>query len=530
MTCIGLVLLILGASPYPVWQNVYDAGKTDMCHGMCLDSNDHVLIVGETNQASNYDSWMIALSKSGDSLWSLLYDDGGDEKGFSIATTHEGNIAVATRIINQPAAQINLYDPNGELIWERQISMKEVNRVIATSDNKIYISGWGVSDEHYIYVYGYDETGQLVLLISEPTGSKALAVSDLVVDPLGYIYIGLYKEGPCAIWTYSPDGELEWFREYGNFTTRCFGLGINKANHLFQSGDFSAGTHFDFLLLKWKNSGNLIWPEHKAYDLGDFEYCRDLKLDSISDCYLAGWQARGSDEDVALVKTDSAGSMLWAWVDTLEGKQEIEAIEVDEDGYIYLAGSHHNGEDWDMLVMKVCQPLTITGRVTDSTGKAMEDVPVSLAGDTAVEVITDTGGYYFIEAYNGGEYTVSPNLPGWSFEPSSRTYSPLAHREFDQDFENGRWTCVEESPLLLEFNLQVTHNRILYQVPYQTYVKIGVYDVSGRFVYEVVDGEVEPGNHSFDLKGYSRTLASGVYFVKMVTDDYKKTVKVVILE
>jgi len=48
-----------------------------------------------------------------------------------------------------------------------------------------------------------------------------------------------------------------------------------------------------------------------------------------------------------------------------------------------------------------------------------------------------------------------------------------------------------------------------------------------------VDAEVKPGKHSFEWKGCdyaSRTVASGIYFVKMTTEEYKKIHKMVILE
>jgi len=474
------------------------------------------------------------MSKSGDSLWSWFYDEGSDEKGFAITTTREGSIAVFTTI--DLRVKTILYDSSGSILWQHggaAPTQIEIAGIIATGNDRIYTASWyRYSNYEYLNVVCYSCGGDLIFYTNTLTVWSR--VTDITVGPLGYIYLGSSKAGPCALWRFSSEGEIEWFREYGNGTTRGFALEINDADHFFLSGDFVDGTHFDFdfLLLKWDTAGRLIWPEHKAYDLGADEHCRDIKLDSISDCYLAGWQERGEEEDVALVKTDSAGNMLWAWIDTVEGKQEIEAIEVDEEGYIYLAGSHHNGENWDILVMKVRQPLTITGRVTDSAGTPMEAVPVLLSGDTTVEVLTDTGGYYGIEVYNGGSYTVSPNLHSWVFEPPSHTYTPLAHREFEQDFE-GRWTGIEESPLDLVFDLQVAGNRILYSVPYLTHVKIGVYDVAGRLVKCIVNEKVKPGKYSEEWKGkdeVGRTLASGIYFVKMMTEDFEKTTKIVILE
>jgi|GEM_PF-3086102 len=97
---------------------------------------------------------------------------------------------------------------------------------------------------------------------------------------------------------------------------------------------------------------------------------------------------------------------------------------------------------------------------------------------------------------------------------------------------------IEEAPL--KFGLHVEQlpplSRIAlinYSVPYATHVKIAIYDVAGRLTKSVIDEKVKPGRYSEEWKGQDdvgRTLASGVYFVKMVTDDYKKTVKIVILE
>jgi hypothetical protein len=441
-----VVLLVVTASPYSVWQEVYDGGNTDKGHGVCLDSANHVVIVGESNPEMDFNSWMIVVSKSGDSLWSKFYDGGDNEKGIAVATTQEGSIAIA---VDSEAQTIHtvFYNQSGDLLWSDSKSAgndAEATAITISPTNNIYTLGWrsGISFDNLV-IHGYNYEGQSILDVDYR--SAYTRATGIVVTSSDYIYVGSDKLAPSALWRFSPEGEYKWVSVYGNTANKSFGLEMNTAPHLFQSGDVATtGSNSDFLLLKWDTAGALIWPEHKAYDLGHNEYCRDIKLDAISDCYLAGWQMRGLEKDAALVKTDSAGRMLWSWVYEMEGDQEIEGIEVDEDGYIYLAGSHHNGANWDMLVMQVRQPLIITGRVTDSVGSSMENIRVVLTGDTTVEVRTDTGGYYGIEVYNGGSYTVSPDLPGWAFLPSSYTYSPLAHREFDQDF-SGEWTGIGEN-------------------------------------------------------------------------------------
>jgi len=185
-----------------------------------------------------------------------------------------------------------------------------------------------------------------------------------------------------------------------------------------------------------------------------------------------------------------------------------------------------------MLVMKVAQPLTITGTLTDSTGLPMEGVTVSLTGDTTVEVVTDSAGFYSIEVYNGGSYTVSPALAGWVFEPASRTYSPLAHREWSQDFTNGRWTGVGEVTIPVVFDLQVVDLRIRYSVSCPTSMKMAIYDVTGREVRTLVEGPVEAGVHTLYWDGkdnLSRSVSRGVYFVRMVTPGFQDVKKTVLL-
>ncbi len=523
MSCIaGLFVVILGAVPFTAWQQVYDGGNTDKGHGICLDSANNIVIVGESNSGTDYDSWMIVVSKSGDSLWSKFYGDGNDESGIDVTITSEGAIAIAVN--GEDVVNTILYDKIGSLLWERFSSRQSIKAtaIHASKDDMIYTAGqyWFTPQDDFLFINGYDQEGQQVLSVGRDNGLNL--IGGIQNDTLGYIYLGADQETPCALLKFDPDGELEWWKEYDNNATKGFGFKMNDAPHLFQSGDVATtGSNSDFLLLKWDTTGALIWPQHKAFDLGHNEYCRDIKLDDISDCYLAGWQVRGAEKDAALVKTDSAGRMLWSWVDTLEGDQEIEGIEVDSDGYIYLAGSHHNGANWDMLIMQVRQPLMITGRVTDSVGASMENIRVVLSGDTTIEVFTDTGGYYGIEVYNGGSYTVSPDLPGWGFLPSSYTYSPLAHREFNQNF-SGEWTgALESMPSILP-TLEVTGTSIRYTLPHNQQGVLSIYDASGQLIEEIeIKGS---GRAEFD-----NNLPVGVYFVRVVAGIKSLSKKAVVL-
>jgi len=68
---------------------------------------------------------------------------------------------------------------------------------------------------------------------------------------------------------------------------------------------------------------------------------------------------------------------------------------------------------------------------------------------------------------------------------------------------------------------------IIFSVPEREYVRLSVYDVTGRKVALLVDGEADPGRYSvpFDAKG----LASGVYIYRLQAGGVRKTGKMTFL-
>ena len=75
--------------------------------------------------------------------------------------------------------------------------------------------------------------------------------------------------------------------------------------------------------------------------------------------------------------------------------------------------------------------------------------------------------------------------------------------------------------------------RIRFSVAKKGEVKIKAYDVTGRFVKEVVSGVYKPGIYEVrwdmsDMRG--RKLPQGIYFIRMETENFKKTKKVLLIQ
>ena len=69
---------------------------------------------------------------------------------------------------------------------------------------------------------------------------------------------------------------------------------------------------------------------------------------------------------------------------------------------------------------------------------------------------------------------------------------------------------------------------VRFTIPKLSRVLLRVYDVLGREVATLQDGMVKAGYHQVNFNGSE--LASGIYLIRMETEDYNQTQKVVLLK
>lgn len=69
---------------------------------------------------------------------------------------------------------------------------------------------------------------------------------------------------------------------------------------------------------------------------------------------------------------------------------------------------------------------------------------------------------------------------------------------------------------------------ISYHIPVQSGVSLKLYDLSGRCVKTLINGEKPAG--SYDVKLNAKELGSGVYFVKLTTGKFKRTKKLILMK
>jgi flagellar hook assembly protein FlgD len=80
------------------------------------------------------------------------------------------------------------------------------------------------------------------------------------------------------------------------------------------------------------------------------------------------------------------------------------------------------------------------------------------------------------------------------------------------------------------FNPQTT---ITFSLPHTAYVNLSIYDAGGRLVRALVDEETLAGEHALIWNGRDRkgkTVASGVYFMRLTVAGQARTQKIVLLK
>ena len=148
----------------------------------------------------------------------------------------------------------------------------------------------------------------------------------------------------------------------------------------------------------------------------------------------------------------------------------------------------------------------------------------------------DTNGHYKIEL-PAGNFKVYVNRLGYSSDSSNITINPPGGNLDSANFYLQKITSGINPPVVTRVYYYLGQNYpnpfnpatiIQYVLGSSTLVKLTVYDISGKKIKELENSEKGPGTHSVEFDG--RNLPSGVYFYKIVTDNYSATKSMVLIK
>ena len=267
--------------------------------------------------------------------WEKNYGDtiSGNQAGIQIARDSNRNIIVGGITSNNGFDDILTmkYDSSGNLIWQRNyagaINFNDAfDKLIIDGSDNIYVTGViNVASVYKGVLFKYDSAGTLLWDTTYlfPTSSST-AFAGLTFGPSGDVYVsghGTFAQGSVTfVNRYDTSGNPLWTGSYTDLGRRQFPMKISsdEAENIYVAGDNAIAPFQDrnVYLLKFDNTGSLLWNRTFADSSMDADFFGDFITDQSENIYMTGSTYINSvhQQDAFIVKYDSSGSIIHSMI------------------------------------------------------------------------------------------------------------------------------------------------------------------------------------------------------------------------
>lgn len=241
-----------------------------------------------------------------------------------------------------------------------------------------------------------------------------LAVAaDGSVYAAGFTCVPGYPDYAGLISRYSPAGELlDTIIYQSSQPCLLFAMAIGPTGDMYCVGETRNSENYgdDILLLRFSSSLEPVWQQ--AWDSGGWDYCEALLVNPDGGVTLAGAADNGEDEDMVLLSWDPAGLFAGGWQYNLADEEAYCAA--SDDSGLYLGGAVEGaGEgDRDALLLKLNPDASVAWAVTYGTTdyEALYGMQLDAAGnayvtgsDAMVCRFSSAGTLDWANSWNGGQ-------------------------------------------------------------------------------------------------------------------------------
>lgn len=253
------IIIKVDANGNELWQRTTPPSAViESLAGVCLAPDGSIVVVGFKNDLNNAnDCYVVKLNAEGMVLWEHIYGGGGNDVGYKIRYTLDGNYVFTGDSDSFGRGSIDIYvakiDSEGVLLWE----------VLAGDDD---------------YANGSKD------IIVSNTGDY-LVVGESLVGNVAAFDLTLAKV--------SQGGSLLWYRQWGTPSSTEAGFGIAQLNDgsfvISGYGDMpNPNVPIDGLLLHIDSLGNELGVQYFGNDEIDLLY--DVLVDDNGNYWLTGFQ------------------------------------------------------------------------------------------------------------------------------------------------------------------------------------------------------------------------------------------------
>jgi len=411
--------------------------STDEARSTAIQSDGKIVAVGNSDEGTHSAFSLVRYNTNG-SLDSAFGSGGKvttavgsyNSSATSVAIQSDGKIVVAGDAYDQGSSQVFAvvrYNTNGSLdtafgtdgivltdVWGGHSYAKSV---AIQSDGKIVVGGIATNTNnttYYIALVRYTSDGELDTsfsgdgMVTTSLGGNYSLANDIAIDgdgkivAVGYSYNG--SNDDFAVVRYNSNGTLDTGFSGDGMVTTSLGSGYDIASSVAiqSSGEIVVagssdvgGGNYDFALVRYNSDGTLdtdFSGDGKlttAIGSGE-DVANSVAIDSVGNIVATGYSHNGSNNDFAVVRYTSVGSLDTTFsgdgkLTTAIGSSDDQALSVaiQTDGGIVAAGSSYIGNNNDYALVRYTSDGTLDtdfdtdGIVTTAVGSRLVDATVN---------------------------------------------------------------------------------------------------------------------------------------------------------
>jgi len=333
---IFFICIYAGACAQVIYQRAYRPASNNQFAFYSIAStpdNGYVFSGAATSNNNSEDGFILKTNSLGDTVFSRFYGGPEFDAAASVAAADDSGFFIGGHTWGFATQEIDYYlirtDKYGDTLWTRLIShptggLEYCHKVIQTSDHNFAAFGSQstFSGNFYLNKWG-NTTGNLLWSKVYGGNFHDWGFDMQQTTDNGFIMTGFtasFANTDTNVFVVKADsaGTVQWAKSYGG-SSIDIGYGIRQTA---DGGYIIAGTSLSFsngipkiYLIKTNSAGDTLWT--RIYNTSlyiNYWFYRNITLDVTTDggfimCF--GKYTNAGNFDVALLKTDSAGTIEW---------------------------------------------------------------------------------------------------------------------------------------------------------------------------------------------------------------------------
>ncbi len=530
----------------------------DETWALAIDEEGNVYVTGSSIEVgSGSDYTTIKYNADGFQQWIVHYNGSANSSdgARAIRLDEDGNIYVAGTSIglgtNNDYATIK-YDNSGAQLWVARYTgpgagFDNPYSICLDGEKNVYVTGYSTgSGTDYDYAtLKYDSTGiqQWISRYNGPGNGIDIAMSVRVsltkdVYITGYSWSSTFAYDYATI-KYDSLGGQQWVNRYSgsNANDRAWALGLDNEGNIYVTGESWGGaTNRDYATIKYDPSGLQHWVARYNGPGNQHDDANALVVDGIGNVYVTGNSTgNGTSYDFATIKYSQNTCLVTISLNPINPPLQIPASGGNFMFDIDIANVGTSPQTFDAWIMIYLPTGTWYGPVLGPFNLTLP-VGVTLSCQRTQNVPASApAGNYTYRGYVGTYSSVKWDSSSFDFVKLT-TGDGLVINDWGNSGESfDAWLTQTAAVIPDAYELKQNYpnpfnpvTSITFQLPVTGQVSLGVYDLQGRLVASLVNGQRAAGIHTVTWD--ATDFASGLYFCKIEAGSFSSAIKMMLVK